>query len=320
LPNDVDRDWVDDDLARAARAVLVGDCQPALDLLAVSRGDVQRRELYAGVLGAVGQRRRADLREMVEVDDGDADRWLLLGSALIAAAWTARGADVADRMTPDQVDGLVELSGQARTALRRAVKLDPDDAVPWSVLMRCALGAPEEPEEVGRAFARATRLAPQLFGAHCSRLTSLTRKWYGSMPEAFAFARERTADLPPGHPLHALIALAHIEGWVDGAMRGNVVGRVWRTMRYFKNAGVRAEVDAASDRLLAGADDFTDHGSSMSAHQMFAALYHEAEDPMRLRPHLERGGPGPTTWPWGYFGDHIEVYAAARTAAGLASG
>jgi hypothetical protein len=49
----------------------------------------------------------------------------------------------------------------------------------------------------------------------------------------------------------ALTAYAHIEGYLDGNMRGNVVRRLWRLMRYFKDTSVRAEIDAGSQRMLA---------------------------------------------------------------------
>jgi hypothetical protein len=81
---------------------------------------------------------------------------------------------------------------------------------------------------------------------------------------------------------------------------------------YLSKKEVRTEVDAASDRLLAGADQYADHPWSMAAHQVFAALYQDIPAHERARPHLERGGPRPMPWPWGYFGDEVEKFAAAR--------
>jgi hypothetical protein len=215
---------------------------------------------------------------------------------------------------------MLNLAEQGRKALRRAAELAPEDPVPWSVLLHCVSGSTDDPGELDEIFARVQELGPDLYSANQVRLGALTRKWYGSQEQALAFARERTQDLPPGHPLLALVASVHIEGMIDGGMRGNVIGRIWRTMRYLSKKEVRAEVDAASDRLLAGADQYADHPWSMAAHQVFAALYQDIPAHERARPHLERGGPRPMPWPWGYFGDEVEKFAAARKAAGLAEG
>lgn len=222
------------------------------------------------------------------------------------------------RARAEQFAGLIRLTTQARAALRRATDLAPDDPVPWSLLLTCAHGVPESEGEHEALFARATRNHPDLFGANCTQLGNLTRKWYGSQRQVLDFARERTRALPDGHPLLALTAYAHIEGYLDGFMRGNVIGRTWRAIRYFRDKDVRAEIDAASDRLLTGADAFADHPRSIAAHQAFAMLYHRAEDELRSAPHLMRSGMRPARWPWAYFGDHRTEFADARRAAGLA--
>jgi hypothetical protein len=317
-PETPDLAWSDPALEVALWALVRGEVQPALDLLGAGHADPDRRELHAEVLGSAGQKRLTELRQLVDRDPGDADRWLLYGSALTNAAWTARGADVAEHTTEDQFTGLVKLTGQARRALHHAAKLAPDDAIPRSVLLTCAHGIPEHPNEQQELFAAATTRHPLLFGAHATMLSTLTRKWYGSQQQVLEFARERTAPLPGGHPLHALTAYAHIEGYLDGTMRGTFVGRAWRVMRYLQDRKVRAEIDAGSDLLLAS-DDYAEHPRFIAAHQAFAMLYHHAEDEQRSAPHLMRSGNRPAYWPWAYFGDPPEEFAAARRKAGLAT-
>lgn len=84
----------------------------------------------------------------------------------------------------------------------------------------------------------------------------------------------------------ALVAYARIEGLVEVGMRGNVIARVWRSIRYPSNKAVRAEVDAASVRLLADAHRFADHPATKPAHQASAAFYLQATVPDRARPYL----------------------------------
>lgn len=318
LPADLNLAWSDPQLDTAVRALARRDPQPALDVLAATRDDADRRELAVEVLAVAGQHALADLQTFAEERTADADRWLLLGGSFAAAAWTARGADVAERTSLDQFEGLASFAEQSRAALHHATELAPQDPVPWSELLRCAVGALDHDGELDEIFAQVQKLGPDLYAANQARLGGLTRKWYGSQEQALAFARQRTERLPAGHPLLALVAAAHIEGLLDGLMRGTVIGRMWRHLRYLANTQVRAEVDGASDRLLGGGDRYDSHPRTMAAHQMFAAFYRQADDTERARPHLERGGCRPMPWPWGYFGEYAEEFAAAREAAGLA--
>jgi hypothetical protein len=313
--------WSDPRLEAALHPLLRREPRPALDLLGATRGDADRRELYADVLGGAGQHALAELRAAAqEAAADDPDRWLLLGASLSAAAWTARGAAVIEHTSDQQIGSMTSLAAQARRALGRAAELAPADPVPWSEHLRCAQAVVDDDRELDEIFARLQRLGPDLYSANQVRLGTLTRKWYGRQEQALAFARGRARDLPPGHPLLALIASVHIEGLVDEGMRGNVIGRIWRSIRYLSNKAVRAEVDAASDRLLAGSDRFAAHPWSMAAHQVFATLYNQVPDHDRTRPHLQRGGPRPMPWPWGYFGDAAQQFTAARKAAGFNAG
>jgi hypothetical protein len=295
------------------------DPAPALELIAGAE-DAHRREHAVSVLGAAGEHRLDQLRDLAHQQAYRPERWLLLGASLAAAAWAARGTARAERTTDRQIQDQQALVAEARGALRQAAALDRDDPVPWSELAGVVLGAPLHRSEPADVFKKAAVLGPDLFRLHTRRLTGLTRKWYGNQTQVLAFARTRVADRPDGDPLLSLIALAHIEGYVDGLLRGNVIGRFWRAWRYFADPAVRRETDAAADRLLAGADAgaFADHPWSMTAHQTFAALYHQAGEPGRARAHLELGGARPAVWPWRYFGDHEEQFTAARRAAGLA--
>jgi hypothetical protein len=312
----LDLAWSDVALEVALWALVRGETQPALDLLGASHGEPEARELYVETLGAAGQERLAELRQVVDRDPEDVDRWLLLGAALANAAWTARGAGLADMTTEDQFDGLADLTGQARGALRQASSLAPADAAPLSALLSCAQALPEQPGEHQVLFARVSSLQPQLYGAYHTMLRVLTRKWYGSQRQVAEFAREHTAALPDGHPLHSLTAHVHVEGYLDAAIAGSYVGRIWRFSRYFKASGVRAELLAGSDRLLAS-DSYARHPRFMAAHQAFAMIFHHAEDEQRSAPHLVRGGARPARWLWSYFNDPGTEFTAARRAAGL---
>ncbi|GAA2604144.1 hypothetical protein GCM10010399_38860 [Dactylosporangium fulvum] len=304
-----------DEVLEKALRMLADDAdpQPALELIAAA-DDVHRKEHAVEVLGVAGQRHLDLLRDLADRQPYGPERWLLLGASLAAAAWTARGTADGEHTSHRQLRDQEVLVGEARRALRRAAALNLSDPVPWSELAGVVLGAPLYTSEPTDVFKRAMILAPDLYRAHTRYLAGLTNKWYGSQERVLAFARTRVAERPDGHPFLALIALAHIEGYVDGLLRGTVITRFWRAWRYFADAAIRLEVDAASDRLLAGAAAFADHPWTITAHQTFAALYHQANVPGRARPHLRLSGTRPAVWPWRYFGDPERLFAAAVSA------
>ncbi|MEV6929706.1 hypothetical protein AB0M46_35165 [Dactylosporangium sp. NPDC051485] len=316
---EIDLAFDDEGLEKAVRALAEdGDATAALELVA-GEGDVHRREQAVSVLGAAGVNEIESLREFAARQSYRPERWLLLGAALAAAAWGVRespGRDWRSNRREKRIDRRIiaqkALVAEARTALRRAAALSPGDAVPWSELTGVVIGAPLHATETADVFKRACVLAPGLYLAHARHLVGLTRRWYGSPDRVLAFAQARVAGRPDGHPLHALVALAHVEGYVDGVLRGMAPGRFWRAWRYFADPVVRDEVDSAADRLLAGPDD---HPWSMSAHQAFAAVYHRAGDLGRARAHLLRSGERAAVWPWRYFGDPGRRFGAARLAA-----
>ncbi|GAA3299512.1 hypothetical protein Dvina_09030 [Dactylosporangium vinaceum] len=313
-----DRAFTDEYLEKAQWALADdGDPTPALDLIAGTE-DADRREHAVAVLGPAGALRIELLRGMAARQAYRPERWLLLGASLSAAAWAVREDNHA---TPVATERLVQeqqaLVAEARTALRQAAALSRDDPVPWSELTGAVICAPQHRTETADVFKRACVLAPDLYAAHTRHLTALTHRWYGTQDKVLAFARTRTADRPDGHPLHALVALAHLEGYVDGLLRGTVVGRFWRAWRYFADSTVRRETDTAAARLLAGHAAYATHPWTIPAHQAFAALYHQAGDPAAARPHLALSGRHPTTWPWRYFGDPETQFTTARATAGL---
>lgn len=293
LPADLDLAWVDPELDAALSALANRDTAPALALLAATRDDFDRREIVVGRLGHIAVDRLDLMTALDSARPEDPDVLLLWGSALVGAAWNARGAGYAEPLTEDQFARMSPLLDQARSTLRRAAELVPADPVPWSDSLSCALALPLDDKEIESLWKEVVNRAPALFGATIVRLQSLAGKWYGSSEEMFAFARERTADLPAGHPLHVLIACAYLEDYLGvAASGGNRLKRIWRTMTYFSKSGARGEIDAAADRMGIGAN----HPRILSAHQTFAALYKAADVPDRFGFHLRLAGERAAMW------------------------
>ncbi|MET9232512.1 hypothetical protein [Lentzea sp. NPDC003310] len=175
--------------------------------------------------------------------------------------------------------------------------------------MPVALGAPTHRDEAAEVYEEVVKRVPDLVNATWRRLQTKTAKWHGSHEEMFAFARAGVQGLPDGHPLLALVPIAHLEMHLDKMAKSGKWARKWEiaTLSYWKKQ--RAEVDAVSDRLLAGA---ADQPYSLWAHQIFAMFYFQAEAKDRLALHLAQSGQRAARWPWAYLGDPNKRFAAAQ--------
>ena len=315
--------WHPDPYRNARIGLEQGHSAPALHLLAATAGDAETRIHAVDTLSKdTIIPRLPQLEAELAQNPANQDLCLLVGAVQQAAGWQARGAAYLADTSEHQVAGLRHFLGRARESLRRAAELAPGDPAPWYELMGCAMAYSAYPDEVHDMWAEVVRRGGDgAYGANTRRLLILTGKWHGSEAECFAFARGRSRDLPPGHPLHALIPLAHVEKYVSLRSSDRVLTRVNAALRYFGRREVRNEVDQASDRLLAGADAYATHTASPAAHQAFGYVFYDRGDTDRARRHLERGG-DEVLWPWGYFGDDDDdsgdaVFDRARFRAGL---
>ncbi|WP_394613774.1 hypothetical protein JNUCC0626_28200 [Lentzea sp. JNUCC 0626] len=309
LPSYVGVDFDDDELMHAAVSLVSGDIDTALRLLALVRADPHRRELAFDVLGGVGNAVLPRLLDAAEEQPDNVDLLLLLGSAQSVAGWESRGAAGADRTSEGQWTGLRKFSAAAHRTLQRAAELDPEDVQPWALMMSMAVAMPEYRREAADVYDEVVERVPDLFNASFRRLHAACAKWYGSHDEMYGFARGAVEGLPDGHPMLALIPTAHIEMQVYLTWKTSFAVRMWHsiTRSYLKKQ--RAEIDAASDRLLAGPDD---HPRSPWAHQIFANYYFKLFVTDRLAAHLARGGERASQWPWGYSGDAAGEFSRAH--------
>ncbi|MFS8101314.1 hypothetical protein LFM09_29730 [Lentzea alba] len=310
LPDYVDVDFDDDELMDTAVALVSGDLDRALGLIAATRDQPHRRELVLDVLGGAGNVVLPQLLDAEEEQPGNVHLLLLLGSAQSVAGWQERGSAGADQTGADQWAGLRKFSARAHRNLQFAAELDPDDFAPWALMMSMAVAMPTHRREAAEVYEEVTKRVPDLYGAAFRRLHAACQKWYGSHDEMFGFARGTVEGLPDGHPLLALIPAAHIEMHLYLTWKSSFVVRVWEAFTRSHLKKQRAEVDAASDRLLAGTDD---HPRSLRAHQVFAMYYFDVGADDRLARHLARSGERASGWPWGYLGDPQEQLERART-------
>ena len=92
---------------------------------------------------------------------------------------------------------------------------EPGWAAPWYFLQISGRGLQVRPEVAGHRFEETCRLAPGHVAAHRQQLQQLCVKWGGSHERMHAFAREAVRAAPAGSPLGQLVAMAHLEQWLD---------------------------------------------------------------------------------------------------------
>ena len=307
----IDRAWHDQQLVDAVAALLAGHDGPALAALAASRFDPHLRELRAEVLGQAGQRSLWALTETAEADPRDPDRWLLVGSAHCAAAWSARGGDRSLPAPAEDPIRMHRMAGHARDMLFHAARLLPHDPVPHSLRLRSLLAVGGTEPERDAAYSAAVERCPDLYGANVARVRSLSPLWYGDQERMLTSARAVAAGPGPA-VLAAVLMVAHVEGLMVAA--GGAAGtRTLRAAKYLVGATMNDELVAVSDRVLADPDT---HPRSRSVHQVLAFVLHFCDEP-RARRHLALAGTAPAVYPWANLGEPAAEFAEVRAKLGL---
>ena len=193
----------------------------------------------------------------------------------------------------------------------QATRLAPADPLPALQRIDRCRGA-NDVDGARRAFAQVQRTDPQRRAAHRKLLMALTDKWGGSHEDMFQLARQASASAPAGHPLLALVAMAHFERWVyahffEEDKRVQVL--------YLQNADAKAEVARAHDRWLQG--NPSDATVLLAPRMWFAGWFKLVDDRERLAMELRACDRHYSYMPWTYFGDEEEVLKEAYASVGF---
>ncbi|MBV6701525.1 hypothetical protein KV557_31185 [Kitasatospora aureofaciens] len=140
---------------------------------------------------------------------------LLSGARHITWAWEARTGARAKHVTEEQWRLFHERLDIAEEQLLEAAEREPARLAPWYFLQISARGASLDPEAATCRFEAALRRAPGHPASHRQRLQQLCAKWGGSHDEMHDFARSSMLAAPEGSQLGELVALAHLERWLD---------------------------------------------------------------------------------------------------------
>ncbi|HXF10306.1 MAG TPA: hypothetical protein VN625_05935 [Desulfuromonadaceae bacterium] len=139
----------------------------------------------------------------------EATTWMLKGEAFTRMAWNARGSGFANTVTPEGWKAFSENLSQARQALEKAWKLDPQDPRIAVHMLSVELGEGKDRKSMEQWFQRAMDLDPNDYDACSEKLNYLEPKWYGSVEEAVAFGRQCAQNKKWGGDVPLILLDAH---------------------------------------------------------------------------------------------------------------
>ncbi|MCH5676557.1 hypothetical protein [Streptomyces gilvus] len=225
---------------------------------------------------------------------------LISGARHIVWGWEARTSDLAKNVSQEQWRLFHERLHIAEKQLLEAAESRPEWITPWRRLLTSGRGM-----SLGAAVNETRRDAalrrdPLDLEVHVEWVSYLQPRWSGEPGQALAFAREAFAGAPEGHRLGCVIAMAHIEDWVESDD---------------KNCLATPDIQ---DELLAAAEHSILHPAYerrpgwQEDFNIFAMALSLASERIAL-PRVFRELQGAfTPWPWKYMAQPEKMYARAR--------
>ncbi len=263
------------------------------------------RSFYVTELSCISGRPQW-LDEWVAARPGSALPLLFRGSHSKNWAWEARGAGLAKTVKEDAWPLFHARLVEADRDLAKAAALDERDPVPWAQSMIVARGLSLGQSELRRRFDEAHRRDPLNGGACVNMIQGAARKWGGSNEVMLQFARWASGEAPDGHSVHKVVALAHIEMWVDSTK-----GDAQRT--YFQSQSVKQEVLAAARRsILSPAYGQSGSVLSWADRNVFAFCFRLMQQYEAQLEQMRLIGPHVVEFPWQYQGNPGLKYDAHR--------
>ncbi|MYT32769.1 MULTISPECIES: hypothetical protein [unclassified Streptomyces] len=230
-------------------------------------------------------------RAVEEDQEHRATALLISGTRHISWGWEARTAELAKNVAQEQWRVFHERLRIAEEQLLQAAELRPDWITPWCHLLTSGRGMSLGPVVNEARLHAALRRDPLDLETHLEWVSQLQPRWGGEPGQALAFARGALAHAPQGHRLGCVIAMAHIEDWVESDQADCL-----------ETADIQAELRAAADhsilhpaypRRLGWQHDFN----------MFAMALALAGERHTVRRVFQALDGAYTSWPWTYFAE-----------------
>ncbi|SNS14612.1 hypothetical protein SAMN05216252_103340 [Actinacidiphila glaucinigra] len=295
-------------LARLLAAAKAADWPAMRDELSAVSDDGERGWLIANATEVAGYEQWMPKAVADEPESGLA--LLVAGARQVVWAWEARTGLRAKHVSREQFQIFHERLGVAEDLLYRAAELEPGWASPWYFLQMSARGL-QLGQDISRLrFEAATRRFPEHLGAHQQQLQQVCAKWGGSHDEMHAFARASALNAPEGSALGVLVAVAHLEHWLD-------LDHGATDSPYMRSGRVVAELHEAADRSYRHAA-YGEPVSRLGTLNTFALAFVLAGEKKAAAAAFTATGGLVTEFPWQYLDGDVPVspYRTMRFRAG----
>jgi hypothetical protein len=235
-----DADFWDLDLARLNAAARGREWPAMREQLAVVPDGQERTWLLSRAVDTDGIEEWIPSAIAAEPDPALA--LLVSGARGVRWAWEARTGARAQHVSRQQFQTFHERLRVAEEQLYEVAEREPDWVAPWYFLQQSGRGLQVGQEIARLRFEAAVSRCPGHLGSHQQQLQQVCAKWSGSQEEMHAFARASMLNASQGSPLGELIAIAHLEHWLelDAGERA----------AYLRRPDVVAELHEAADRSI----------------------------------------------------------------------
>jgi hypothetical protein len=303
-----------DQVAHRFRGELAeGRWQEYHDFLEGVRDWGERNFYVAALAGCFKQNRPEWIEQWKSARPGSALPFLFSGAHQLDWAWDARGSGRARTVAEDAWPVFHTRLVDADRDLAEAAGIDEQDPTSYAQSIRAALGLGLGLAERSNRFGQVARRDRWHAPAHQFMIQALARKWGGSHDTMFEFARSESAQAPDGSSVHRVVALAHLEQWLDLPRETQDGQRPQRT--YFRRHEVAAEVLRAADRSIRS-PAYVPSRATPADRNAFAMCFYQMGEYLAQLLQMNLIGPQVTAIPWHYLaGTPSAAYERARTAA-----
>ena len=244
------------------------------------------------------------LEQAVDDDPRSARARTALARRYIALGWRIRTHARAEDVSPEQFEGFRSWLVKGEQQLIDACALDEGYVPAWGARVLTARALEVGPAEAQRRYERVRRLSPHDYPAQAHLLQYLLPKWAGSQEQAHAFARDAASEAPPGSHSGALVAIVHLERWLE--LDAGEPGAA-----YMAQPQVVEELTDAAERSVLH-PDYVGGPLGVQTHSAFAMAFWLAGRTDRAAAHFEALAGRATDFPWTYTFDEPSGFAQLR--------
>ncbi|MGW1779157.1 hypothetical protein ACWCQQ_08445 [Streptomyces sp. NPDC002143] len=230
----------------------------------------------------------------------------LLAERYVFIGWDIRSGARAKYVSQDQFGQFHDWLRRAEQILIEVCAEQPAYAPAWTARLLTARGLQLGQAEARRRYDRLAAHHPHHYRAQMQLLQQLCPKWSGSWEAAHGFARECATAAPDGSNSGAMVALAHIEHWLDLDSGEDAA--------YLRGVPVRDDLRHAAQVSVLHPDHRPDW-NSIGAHSAFAFAFSVGGHFADAAPHFAFLGDRASEFPWQYLPDQKSAFLKFRKSA-----